>query len=335
MADFEKQDRAARLFKVAQIIGGSGGITSGELGARTNRHKRTALRDILALERIGVPVYEDHGRWYIREGYFMPAIEFSQPEAVALLMAGRLAVKHADHNDQVLGMALTKIARAMPKEARLVARFFEETAGELAAKPEAAHRAEVFGVLVRAWLGRRKVSLRYRDAQGRESRRVLRPYYLEPASMTGHGTYLIGYDELSKEVRSFKVERIAAATLEATPYYLPSEFNLARYLRHSWGIWSKDRVQKVVLRFTAAAAGRVRESYWHPSQRLTAIRGGGVRMEVSVRGQVEIAPWILSWGADCEVLEPADLRRSVAEVAAGMAETYAARALPAARKRDR
>ena len=322
MAEFEKQDRAARLFQVAQIIGGAKGITARELGARTDRHKRTALRDIVALERIGVPVYEDGGRWFIRDGYFMPAIEFSQPEAVALLMAGRLAIKHADHNDQLLGMALTKIARAMPEEARLVARFFEETAGELAAKPEAARHAEVFGTLVRAWLGRRKVALDYRDAQGKATRRVLRPYYLEPGAMTGHGTYLIGYDELSREVRSFKVERIARATLQDTAYYLPSDFNLARYLRHSWGIWSKDKVEKVVLRFTPAAAGRVRESYWHPSQRLTSERGGGVRLEVSVRGRVEIEPWILSWGADCEVLEPKDLRRSVAAVAARMAETY-------------
>jgi predicted DNA-binding transcriptional regulator YafY len=334
MAEFEKQDRAARLFKVAQIIGGAGGITARELGERTGTHKRTALRDIIALEGIGVPVYEDGRRWFIREGYFMPAIEFSQPEAVAMLMAGRLAVKHADHNDPVLGMALTKIARAMPEEAKLVARFFEETAGELSAKPRSSRQADVFGVLVRAWLGRRKVRLEYRDAAGKESARVLRPYYLEPASMTGHGTYLIGYDELSREVRSFKVERIGAAELLDTPYYLPADFNLARYLRHSWGIWSKDKIERVVLQFKPAAAGRVRESFWHSSQKLSAVRGGGVRMEVSVRGRVEILPWILSWGADCEVLEPPSLRREVAEVAARMAETYAGGA-SGEQKRDR
>jgi proteasome accessory factor B len=339
VADFEKQDRAARLFKVAQIIGGSKGITARELGERTNRHKRTALRDILALEKIGVPVFEENGRWHIREGYFMPAIEFSQPEAVALLMAGRLAVKHADHNDQVLGMALTKIARAMPEEARLVARFFEETAGELTAKPITGQRTDVFATLMRAWLGRRKVRLDYRDAAGKDTTRVLRPYYLEPASMTGHGTYLIGYDELSKEVRSFKVERIRSARLEETAYYLPSDFNLERYLRHSWGIWSKDAVERVVLRFAAPAARRVRESYWHPSQKLTAVRGGGVRMEISVRGRVEITPWILSWGADCEVLEPADLRHEVAAVADRMAAQYrgdgAAEPSSGVRRRDR
>lgn len=322
MSDFEKQDRAARLFQVAQIIGGAGGITAKEVGQRTGRHARTALRDINALESIGVPVFDEEGRWRIADGYFMPAISFSQPEAVALLMAGRLAVRHADHNDQALGMALTKIARAMPDDARAVARFFEETAGDLASKPTSQRRTEHFGVLVRAWLERRKVEIDYRDVAGKRTKRVVRPYYLEPASMSVHGTYLIGYDELTRQVRSFKVERILRAAVQDTQYYLPAGFNLSRYLRHSWGIWSADAVERIELRFKGAAATRVRESFWHPSQKLMPERGGGLRMEVRVRGRLEILPWILSWGADCEVLAPAALRRDVAEIAAGMAQAY-------------
>jgi proteasome accessory factor B len=323
VAAFEKQDRAARLFKVAQLIAGSGGIKTADLANRTGRHQRTALRDIAALERIGVPVFlDDDGRWKIAEGYFIPAIAFTQPEAVALLMAGRLAVRHADRNDQVLGMALTKIARALPEEARLVAQFFDETAGELASKPADHKRAAVVGTLVQAWLGRRKVRITYRDAQGKRSARLVRPYYLEPSEAVSHGTYLIGFDELSNEVRSFKIERIASVALEQTPYYLPRDFNLARYLRHSWGIWSKAPLERVAIRFSPAAATRVRESVWHSSQKLTEERGGYLRMDVQVRGRVEILPWILSWGADAQVMRPAALRSEVEMVAKRLAEVY-------------
>jgi proteasome accessory factor B len=209
----------------------------------------------------------------------------------------------------------------MPDDARLVAKFFEETAGELSAKPVDGRRTEHLGVLVRAWVERRKVEIDYRDIQGKRSTRVVRPYYLEPATVSGHGTYLIAYDELSKQVRSFKVERIVSARLQATQYYLPGDFNLARYLRHSWGIWSSDRIETVVLRFSGAAATRVRESFWHASQKLTRERGG-LRFEVEVRGRVEILPWILSWGADCEVLAPPALRREVATIAQRMAAAY-------------
>lgn len=41
-----------------------------------------------------------------------------------------------------------------------------------------------------------------------------------------------------------------------------------------------------------------------------------------VSGTVEITPWIRSWGADAEVLEPAELRRRIAGECRRQAELY-------------
>jgi proteasome accessory factor B len=322
MPAFEKQDRAARLFKVAQIISVPGGARAVDVANRTGRHKRTALRDILALGEIGVPVYQEGDRWLVGDGYFVPAISFTRPEAVAMLMAGRLAARHADHNDQVLAMALAKIAKAMPKDAQLVAGYFEEIGAELAAKPADAARSSRLRSLVQAWLEKRKVRLDYQDAQGKKSSRVIRPYYLAPSAVMSHGMYVIGFDEKSQEVRPFKLERITGAEILDTQYYLPRDFNLTKFLRHSWGIWSSDPVEKIEIDFSPPAAARVAESVWHSSQKLTKLPKGHIKIEIAVRGLVEILPWILSWGADAKVIQPASLRAAVAEVTGRMGKVY-------------
>jgi len=75
----------------------------------------------------------------------------------------------------------------------------------------------------------------------------------------------------------------------------------------------------VRLRFYPPAAARVRESIWHPSQKLSDGPRGSVNMTVTVTGTLEITPWILGWGDAVEVLAPADLRKKISGVGTKMA----------------
>ena len=49
---------------------------------------------------------------------------------------------------------------------------------------------------------------------------------------------------------------------------------------------------------------------------------GGLLFTVRVSDPREMRPWIRSWGADVEVLEPRDLRDEMAEQAQRMAARY-------------
>jgi proteasome accessory factor B len=69
-------------------------------------------------------------------------------------------------------------------------------------------------------------------------------------------------------------------------------------------------------------ARRVLETRWHPSQEIERQPGGQLKMTLKVRGVVEITPWILSWGADVEVLKPAALRNALAETVERLAAAY-------------
>jgi proteasome accessory factor B len=138
--------------------------------------------------------------------------------------------------------------------------------------------------------------------------------------------YLIGFDELVKAMRTYKVERIRSSTLTPDRYQIPDDFDPDRWLADSWGIWSSDTTAtaEVHLRFDAGVAQRVREAVWHRSQKLAELPGGGVELTVTVAGIVEIRPWILSWGDGVEVLAPPELRESVARSVLGAAARYEA-----------
>jgi len=73
------------------------------------------------------------------------------------------------------------------------------------------------------------------------------------------------------------------------------------------------------MRFYPPAAARVKETIWHPSQKLSDGPKGSVNMTVTVTGIVEITPWILGWGDAVEVLAPAELRKKISEAGAKMA----------------
>jgi predicted DNA-binding transcriptional regulator YafY len=86
-----------------------------------------------------------------------------------------------------------------------------------------------------------------------------------------------------------------------------------------------DEVEvEIRLRFSPAAAPRVRESVWHHSQRLADSPDGGCELAMRVGGIKEVRAWVLGWGADVEVLAPPALREEVRSHAARMLERYGA-----------
>ena len=76
------------------------------------------------------------------------------------------------------------------------------------------------------------------------------------------------------------------------------------------------------MRFGPAVADRVLETTWHPDQRTERTSDGGVIWRSTVSGVIEIRLWILSWGEDAEVLEPAELRTQVRDILRRAADRY-------------
>lgn len=311
MGSFEKGDRGARILKVQTLLQGNPrGLTTAELARRTGVTVRTTYRDLAALEAMNVPVYDDEGRILIDRNYFMAPVKFTLGEAMALLIGARLWSRYTDEADQEAADAFTKLAAVLPAP---VAEYVHATVAQMLRRPANPSHAHTVQTLALAWAGRKVARIWYRAADTESLPRLIEPYFLEP-SQIGHSLYVVARDRGVAEMRTFKVERIARAELTADTYQIPPDFDIHAYLSRAWGIFHSAEPVEVRLHFFPPAAARVRESTWHPSQRLLTQPDGSLEMSVTVAGTVEITPWILGWGETVEVLAPPDLRARIAEI---------------------
>jgi proteasome accessory factor B len=134
--------------------------------------------------------------------------------------------------------------------------------------------------------------------------------------------YLIGWDETRDALRTFKIERIRDVALTPRTFELPEGDHLEGTLRRAWDIIADQPATEVVLRFAPSVAARVQEATWHPTQRVDVADDGSLTWRATVAGTIEVRLWILSWGDDVEVLEPAELRNDVASTQRRAAERY-------------
>lgn len=311
--------------RVAGLLAGNpDGMRPKDIAERLEMSVRNVYRDLRALEgEVGLPTWSEKGRWGILGDAFLPPLKLTLPEAMAVFLGARLMVRYADKYDPDLASAFEKLAAALPETLRAhVARSLEVL--------QDAPRDPAFGdhvrTLTRAWADRRVVEIEYEGAAyegrvGERSRRTVQPYLIEPSLQT-HALYLIGLDEGRSAMRTFKIERIRGVRVTPRQFDPPEGATLERDLRRGWDIIADQPATEVVLRFSPAVADRVLETTWHSLQVTERAEDGSLVWRSTVSGVIEIRLWIVSWGDDVEVLEPAGLRAQVRDIHARAAALY-------------
>jgi predicted DNA-binding transcriptional regulator YafY len=323
-----KRDRLARFYRVLNVLAahGEAGIGVDEIARRVGVSKRTVYRDLGALdEEIGIPLWNDgHGTWGLAGDALLPPLKLTLSEGMAVVLSARLMARYADKYDPDLAGAFQKLEEGLPQT---LAEHVERTLETMATRPQDGRFSRHVHLLTRAWAERRIVTLSYapgsyegRSAAPREAR--VRPYLIEPSLQT-HALYLIGFDETRDALRTFKIERILDLSVTPETFEPPDPDALDRLVPRAWDIIADQPPVDVLLRFAPSVAARVREATWHTSQRVEAQPDGSLLWRATVSGTIEIRLWVLSWGDEVEVLEPASLRDDVAATVVRAAARYA------------
>jgi proteasome accessory factor B len=320
-----KRDRVARLLRIVRYLQerGEAGARPEEIARAVAMSRRTVYRDLRAIEQeIEVPVWSENGRWGLEASGLLPPLKLTLAEGMAVFLSARLMARYATANDPDLMGAFQKLGSGMPAA---IAEHVASTLDVMARRPpDDAFRRRV-QLLTRAWAESRVVELTYDTgayAPGREPRAArVRPYLIEPSSAT-HALYLIGWDETRAGLRTFKIERIRELALSTDRFEAPTRGAIEETLAAAWDIIADQEATEVVLRFGPAVAARVAENRWHPTERREPQPDGTLVWRATVAGTLEIRLWILSWGADVEVLAPDELRRSVAATLDSAAAIY-------------
>ncbi len=268
---------------------------------------------------IGVPIWQDTGRFGIIRDQYLATVRLNFNEAVALFIAARLLSRHADQQNPHIISALTKLGMAFPEPLASHVAFTAEAVRQHPARPDS---VQVLEAVTQAWADRRKIKVWYSaHSSGETKTREFAPYFVEPTPQGG--LYAIGHDSLSNEIRTLKLQRIQKVQLLDEQFIIPAEFDANEYFSTAWGIMGGRGEVRVSLCFAPDAVPLIKERHWHVSQHIEDLPGGGCKLVLWVKDWREMRPWIRSWGSQVEVEEPEALREDIAQDA----QKVAARAL--------
>lgn len=287
--------------------------------------RRTIYRDLGVLRDAGLPVVYDErlGGYRLNGERFLPPTNFTTDEALALVV-----LCHELGNGQGLPFYRPASRAALKIESGLPARLREElgrrsSAVQIRMQPNNAleQSEDVYRQLVDAVADRRAVRIRYDSFMERERIRTkVSPYRL---LFSRRSWYLIGRSSLHRGVRTFNVGRILELERLEDRYEIPKQFSLKRYLRNAWHLIPEAGPDHdVSIRFQPMVARNVAEVRWHPTQQIEFHPDGTMDYRVCVSGLNEISWWVLGYGDQAEVLEPAELRQLVRNRASRMVAQY-------------
>jgi predicted DNA-binding transcriptional regulator YafY len=332
--DYEKGEKEYRVIKLfTRLSETEVGLTTRQLADELEVNTRTVQRYVATLrDNAGIDIETKDGRWRIGERSRLPPLQLDHYQATLLLVAVRLLQQLRPEQDPALVGALAHLSRALAVP--LVSEYLRRTLAAAERRKPAPERLGVERAVIDGFVQHREIEVRYVDAKGNETKRDLRPYFIEPAAESRH-IYVFARDSVSREVRSFRLDRIRTARVLPTTFKVPDDFDIDDALGAAWSIWQGAGGDRVVLRFPEAVRQWVDETPWPARAQRSNINGGGIEVRLDVASEVEMRPWLMRWGSNVEVLEPPSLRAHMAETLAAAAALYASNPGKPGRKEPR
>jgi predicted DNA-binding transcriptional regulator YafY len=285
---------------------------------------RTIRRDIEYMRyQLNAPIGFDRrqgGYCYTEPTFRMSLPQLSQGELLALFLAERMMRQfRGTPFEPDLKQAIEKLSPMLPDGVTVK---LDAVADFLSVLPatKLEYKSKIFCALTSAVVERRRLDLSYWSASRDEkTRRGFDPYDL---ALVDDGWYAVGHCHLRNDIRMFAVQRVLTVRKTDETFVRPASFRIEDYLKGSFRALRGDGDYRVVLRFHKDVARRFAEKRWHTSQVLERQKDGSLIARMQLSSLVEIKRWVMWWGADCEVIEPPELRECIAIELAKAAELY-------------
>jgi predicted DNA-binding transcriptional regulator YafY len=250
----------------------------------------------------------------------LPGLWFSPAETYALLTMQHLL-------ETLQPGLLTPHVKPLLERLRAVLDKGDHSAAEVERRihvlQQAARKSKLehFEVVASAVLKRKRLSIRHYNRQrNEETERTISPQHL--VHYRGNW-YVDAWCHKAEDVRSFALDAIRSALLLDQKAKEVPKMDLDEHFQSGYGIFAGKNVLWAKLRFTPERARWVSSEDWHPKQKSFFEADGSYVLEVPYSDDRELLMDILKFGADVEVLAPAELRRKARETLKAAVARYA------------
>ncbi|MCP3141302.1 helix-turn-helix transcriptional regulator [Pyxidicoccus xibeiensis] len=318
--------RADRLMSLTLLLQNRPKMTAGELARELQVSERTIHRDLDALSSAGVPVYATRGATggvALMEGWRTELTGLTRAELHALATVGAPGALDDLGLSAPLRTGLVKLAASLPAIQKPTLeyarqRLHVDTSSWFSEREPVPHLA----VLRDAVWQDRRVSLEYRDFEGKKGQRVVAPYALV---IKADRWYLVAGN--GEEPRVYRGSRVEGARMLAETFARPPGFDLPSF----WREWCKRFGEKrasyeATLRLSLEAEEalrRIRPPADHA--RIDAApraRDGTKTVTVDFERESIAVGQLCEVGAGVEVLAPEALRGRLIKLATVLLENH-------------
>ena len=286
--------------------------------------RKTVVRDITFMrDRLDLPIEFDprsNTYRYTRPVESFPTVKVSEGEIMALLVARKALEQYRGTPfHRQLAISFEKLTGGLKDQISFSPADEMQT---VSFKNFGLGKADltIFNVLSGAVLRQHHLEFDYRKpGEAQAARRHVQPYHLANRENLW---YLVAFDIERGALRTFALPRISNPTVLSTKFVRPADFSPEKFFANALGVFGGERNYRVVVRFSAPVADRVREREWHESQKLRDLPDGRLELTLQLGALPEIERWVLTWGGEAEVLEPQELRVRLKATAAALTKLY-------------
>jgi len=259
---------------------------------------------------------ERNGYYYCEAGFELPNIWLGQEEIVALIISKRISTAIPDRRlKKKIDFYFKKIAGSTDFD-------FEDLEKRVSLKNIHYYHVapEIFASCAFALARNRKMRITYRSAYREEiNEREISPLHLLLYLGNWH---LLAHCHSRGDLRDFVLSRVAEMEILTDPI---SQELLDRDIKgmidRHYGIFLQGEEKQVRVRFRGHSVGIVRDQLWFAGQQVVEEKDA-LLLSFPVTDYREVLGDILRFGADAEVLEPAELRELVKGTSASMCQLY-------------
>lgn len=319
--------RADRLLSIMLLLQVHRRITAHELAKRLEVSERTIYRDMEALSSAGIPVTAERGTGgglVLAEAFRTNLTGLNLSEIQALFLGRPTHLLNDLGLHQASEAALIKLLAVLPSMYRQNAeyvrqRIYVDMDGWRRPGEE---RLASLPLLQEAIWQERKISMTYQRGEDSVER------VIDPLGLVAKGRVWYLVAAVDGEARTYRISRIREITLLDEPCQRPADFDLADYWKQSSADFVANIPRTIVIaRLTQHALERA----YHAGRfvRVEPLglpdEEGWLHARFSFEVKEEMCGYLLSFGAELEVLEPQEVREQVIELARGLIAFYAQR----------
>jgi predicted DNA-binding transcriptional regulator YafY len=314
-------NRIDRLHAILTHLQSKKKVKAQAIADRFHISLRTVYRDVKALEESGVPVVGEAGSGYsIMEGYRLPPVMFTQEEAAALLLGGKLTQQMTDASVQgQFDNALYKIKAILRTADKEYVNKLDSQVAVAPLYPTAVPDggAHLFA-LQKAIAEQHLLLLHYQSNYNDEkTERLVEPIGLWHYSNSWH---LIAWCRLRNGYRDFKIIRITRLQIKEEKFTLRSYQSLQDYINHFAGM-GQAPLEATVLFDKAIVPLVVNTKYYYGFVRQEAV-GDEVRLYFLTGFLEGLARWLLMFTNGVIIESPPFLKTIMEELVDEIKEHY-------------